>query len=80
MTSPCFEKFQLVWRTIIPLAKVSDVSFPNSVHDLQTWQKGLLLLLVPGIIAICTIIGREIYFAVHPDKRPRKRRRRPPRE
>jgi hypothetical protein len=51
--------------------------FSYFVHDLQTWQKVVLLLLVPGIIAICGIIGREIYFAVHPDKRPRKRRKRP---
>jgi hypothetical protein len=59
------------------LANHRSFRFSYAVHDLQTWQKGLLLLLVPGIIAICGIIGREIYFAVHPDKRPRKRRRRP---
>jgi hypothetical protein len=58
------------------LAKGDSLRFSRRVHDLQTWQKGLLLLLIPGIIAICSIIGREIYFAVHPDKRPRKRRRR----
>ena len=51
--------------------------FSNAVHDLQTWQKVLLLLLIPGIIAICGVIGREIYYAVHPDKRPKRRKRHP---
>jgi hypothetical protein len=60
------------------LANSSTFSFSYPVPDLELWQKVLLCLLIPTAILICGIIGREIYFAVHPDKRPRKRRRRPP--
>ena len=47
--------------------------------DLETWQKVLLLVVIPIALVIVGIISREIYFAVHPDKRPLKRRRRPDR-
>ena len=59
------------------LAKLSQFRFSPPVLDLQPWQQLVLGLLLLVIIAICGIIGREIYYAVHPDKRPHKRRRRP---
>jgi hypothetical protein len=62
------------------LANSTSFKFPNSVPELQTWQKGMLLLLIPAVLIICTVIAREIYFAVNPDRRPRKRKRRPERD
>ncbi|MGZ8899278.1 MAG: hypothetical protein ACXW3Z_04205 [Limisphaerales bacterium] len=59
------------------LAKVYSFSFSHLVLDLQPWQQVALGFTLVVIVAICAIIGREIYYAVHPDKRPRKRRRRP---
>lgn len=61
---------------IFAMAKTFSFRFSNAVRDLEVWQKGVLLLLIPGVLLICGIIGREIFFAINPDKRPRKRRRR----
>ena len=56
--------------------KSGGLSFASAVRDLEVWQKILLSVAAVGVLAIVGFILREIFYAVHPDRRPRKRKRR----
>ena len=56
--------------------KTDELSFSFAVRDLEVWQKVLLSVAAVGGLAMCGFIAREFYYAVNPDKRPRKRKRR----
>ena len=56
--------------------KPRSLRFSYHVRDLGVWQKILLCVAAVGALWMMGLIGREIFFAVNPDKRPRKRKRR----
>ena len=56
--------------------KSGGLSFSFAVRDIEVWQKVLLSVAAVGVLAMLGFILREIFYAVHPDRRPRKRKRR----
>ena len=61
---------------VIRSDKSGELSFSCAVRDLEVWQKILLSVAAVGMLAIVGFILREILYAVHPDRRPLKRKRR----
>ena len=43
---------------------------------LEGWHLILLIVLGGAVLTLVAVVGREIYYAANPDKRPRKRKKR----
>jgi hypothetical protein len=54
---------------------VAELSFAYAVRDLAVWQKVIVSILGAGVLGMFGVIGREFYYAINPDRRPRKRKR-----
>ncbi|HEX7862005.1 MAG TPA: hypothetical protein VF773_16855 [Verrucomicrobiae bacterium] len=80
MRSAFLNQRKSLGATLFTLAFPNAFSFSYRVpalKGLQPWQIALLIAIAITLLVLCGIIAREMYFAVNPDKRPHKRRRRP---